>query len=93
MGSLCNESYEEFLDSLKSAGIAISNEESLRERLAETQRWRYAFMSMARNGSAIGIRFVSRESRPDDSAIRSAFARHAFPDSAEAVFAASLASN
>ena len=88
MGSLCNESYEEFLDSLKSAGIAISNEDALRERLAETQRWRYAFMSMARNGGAIGIRFIRRDA--DGSAIRNAFTRHAFPDNADAVFAASL---
>ena len=34
MGSLSNESFDEFLDSLKQAGVAISNELELRERLA-----------------------------------------------------------
>ena len=40
MGSLSNESFEQFLDSLKKAGIVISIEAELRERLAEAQRWR-----------------------------------------------------
>ena len=37
MGSLSNESFEEFLDSLKKAGITISNEAELRERLLSTR--------------------------------------------------------
>ena len=37
MGSLSNESFEQFLDSLKKAGITISNETELRERLAEAE--------------------------------------------------------
>ena len=35
MGSLSTESFEEFLESLKKAGVAITNERELRERLAE----------------------------------------------------------
>jgi len=35
MGSLSTESFDEFLDSLKKAGVAISNELELRERLAD----------------------------------------------------------
>lgn len=57
MGSLSNESFDEFLDSLKQAGVAISNERELRERLAEAQRWRYAFATLASNGRPLGIRF------------------------------------
>ena len=38
MGSYCNESYAEFLDSLKAAGVVIRNESEVRERLAESQR-------------------------------------------------------
>ena len=49
MGSLSNESFDEFLDSLKQAGVAISNERELRERLAEAQRWRFAFATLASN--------------------------------------------
>ena len=47
MGSLSNESFDQFLDSLKNAGITISNEAELRERLAEAQRWRFAFQTLA----------------------------------------------
>ena len=49
MGSLSNESFDEFLDSLKQAGVAISNERELRERLAETQRWRFALALFAKS--------------------------------------------
>ena len=38
MGSLSTESFDQFLDSLKQAGVEISNECELRERLAEAQR-------------------------------------------------------
>src|SRR5574343_322807 len=57
MGSLSNESFEQVLDSLKKAGITISNEAELRERLAEAQRWRFAFQTLAANGKTIGICF------------------------------------
>lgn len=57
MGSLSTESFDEFLDSLKQAGVAITNERELRERLAEAQRWRFAFQTLACNGRPLGIRF------------------------------------
>lgn len=59
MGQTMNETPEEFLDMLKQAGVHISNERELRERLAESARWRYAFSTMVRNGKTIGIRFDS----------------------------------
>ncbi len=65
MGSLSNESFDEFLDSLKQAGIAITNERELRERLAEAQRWRYAFATLASNGRPLGISFMDQSEGVD----------------------------
>jgi hypothetical protein len=90
MGSLSNESFDEFLDSLKQAGIAISNELELRERLAEAQRWRYAFSTLASNGRPLGICFKDESASADQNSIHGAFARFQFPESMEAAFAASL---
>lgn len=90
MGSLSNESFEEFLDSLKQAGIEVTNEGELRERLAEAQRWRYAFTTLAANGRALGIRFEDRSAGCNEEQIRRAFAQFQFPERAEATFAASL---
>jgi hypothetical protein len=90
MGSLCNESFEEFLESLKRAGIAITNEAEVRERLAESQRWRYAFTTLAANGRIIGIRFQDCSEGHNEDEIRRAFSQFQFPESAQAVFAASL---
>jgi len=92
MGSLSEESFEEFLDSLKQAGIAITNEDEVRERLAEAQRWRYAFATLAANGRAIGIHFRDLSAGKNESQICKAFARFQFPEHFQAVFAASLKS-
>ena len=90
MGSLSNESFDEFLDSLKRAGVAISNERELRERLAEAQRWRFAFATLASNGRTLGIRFQDRSAGENEAKIRRAFNQFQFPESTEAAFAASL---
>jgi hypothetical protein len=90
MGSLSNESFDEFLDSLNRAGIVISNERELRERLAEAQRWRYAFSTLASNGRPLGIRFRDESAGAGRSGVRHAFARFDFPESMEQAFAASL---
>jgi hypothetical protein len=90
MGSLSNESFEEFLDSLKQAGIEVTNESELRERLAEAQRWRYAFTTLAANGRALGIRFEDRSAGSNEELIHRAFEQFQFPERAEAAFAASL---
>ncbi len=91
MGSLSNESFEQFLDSLKQAGVAISNERELRERLAEAQRWRFAFATLASNGRPLGIRFAEHDAAAvNEEEIHRAFAQFQFPESAEAAFAASL---
>ncbi|QEL63819.1 hypothetical protein OTERR_03430 [Oryzomicrobium terrae] len=90
MGSLSNESFDDFLDSLKRAGVVISNEQELRERLAEAQRWRYAFTTLASNGRQIGIRFQDQGNGVNSAEIHRTFAAYEFPERSEAVFAASL---
>lgn len=90
MGSVSNESFEEFLDSLKKAGVKIINERELRERLAEAERWRFAFTTLASNGRLIGIRFKGGEEGCDEAEMHRAFAAFQFPEKSEAIFAASL---
>lgn len=90
MGSLSHESFEEFLDSLKAAGITITREEELRERLAEAQAWRYAFMTLAANGRSIGIRFQGEDATLDEEQVYRTLAAYQFPESSQQVFAASL---
>lgn len=91
MGSLSNESFEEFLDSLKQAGITITREAELRERLAEAQSWRYAFMTLANNGRVIGIRFEDQGAGHNSDILRNAFSAYQFPEQYEAAFEAKLA--
>lgn len=93
MGSLANQSYADFIESLKAAGVEISNESELKERLAESQRWHYAFMTLARNGAALGIRFLDRGASRHNAMIRKTFQRFEFPGNADSVFAANLASD
>lgn len=90
MGSSYKESFAEFLDLLKRAGIEITNEAELRERLAESHRWRFAFKTLAANGRQIGIRFGERSAGIDDAEIRRAFAEFEFPESVQSVFSAAL---
>jgi len=90
MGSMSNESFDEFLDSLKEAGVAISNELELRERLAEVQRWRYAFSTLASNGRPLGIRFEDHSAGVNQAQIHRAFTQFQFPESMEIAFSASL---
>lgn len=91
MGNLGYESFEEFLEQLKAAGISITREQELRERLAEAQAWRYAFMTLAANGRTIGIRFQEpAEGVADAEKIRSTLSKFQFPESSQQVFTASL---
>jgi hypothetical protein len=90
MGRSSDESFAQFLDSLKRAGIAISNEEELRERLAEAQRWRYAFVTLAANGRTLGIRFEDRSAGRNRPQLSRTFERFAFPSQLQDCFAESL---
>jgi len=93
MGSLSKESFEEFLESLKQAGIDIVRESEVRERLAEVRRWRDAFTTIASNGSRIGILFKSRDGNINQAKIHRTFTEFQFPEQSEAVFSASLKAN
>jgi hypothetical protein len=90
MGGLSDESFDEFLDSIKQAGIAITNESELRERLAEAQRWRYALATLAANGRALGIRFLDLSAGRNQAQLCNAFARFQFPERLQAAFSANL---
>jgi hypothetical protein len=90
MGSLSNESFEQFLDSLKKAGITISNEAELRERLAEAQRWRFAFQTLAANGKLLGISFEDHSEGRNEAEINRAFNDFQFSENSKAVFSANL---
>lgn len=88
MGQRCDETIGQFLESLKKAGVDISNEGELRERLEEVRAWHYAFITLASNGRLIGISFSDRG--VDEGELRQTFERYNFPDKAESVFAAAL---
>jgi len=90
MGSLSTESFEQFLDSLKKAGITISKEAELRERLAEAQRWRFAFQTLAANGKVIGINFEDHSEGRNEAEIDRAFSDFLFSEKTKAVFSANL---
>ncbi|MDP3539567.1 MAG: hypothetical protein Q8S26_12785 [Azonexus sp.] len=90
MGSLSTESFEQFLDSLKNAGITISNETELRERLAEAQRWRFAFQTLAANGKIIGISFEDHSEGRNEAEICRTFNDFHFSEKSKAVFSANL---
>lgn len=93
MGSLSNESFDEFLDSLKQAGIEITNERELRERLAEVQHWRYAFRTLAANGRSIGIRFQEGGQGSNEAQIRRTLDRFQFPLGTGDILTASIKAN
>jgi len=90
MGTLSTESFEQFLDSLKKAGITILKEAELRERLAEAQRWRFAFQTLAANGKSIGVSFEDRTQGRNLAEIVRAFSEFQFPEKSKEVFLANL---
>lgn len=91
MGSFNTESFDEFIESLKHAGIDIVNEREVRERLGEVSRWREAFNTIARNSSnRIGIAFKSKDGRINKAEIHRAFMMFQLPAQTEAMFTANL---
>ena len=90
MGILSNESFEQFLDSLKKTGITISKEAELRERLAEAQLWHFAFQTLAANGKAIGINFEDHTQGRNQAEIERAFNEFQFSEKTKAIFSANL---
>lgn len=51
------ETSAEFLTELKQLGVQIQNETELASRLSEVPHWKVAFMTLARHGERLGIRF------------------------------------
>lgn len=92
MGKLDTDSFEQFLESIKNAGVVIFNEEALRERMAEAHNWRFAFTTMVANGHRAGIFFEDRGQRADEKKIRRAFAKFKLPQSSEVILASTLKS-
>lgn len=90
MGSFSNESIDEFLASIKQAGVAIRNEAELRERLTEAQRWRYAFMTLAANGRSLGIRFESDAKGTDEVQLRRVLSSYELPERCQTILSESL---
>ena len=90
MGSLNTKSFEEFLESLKQAGIDIVNEREVRERLGEVHRWREAFNTIARCENRIGIAFKSRNGQVNKAEIHRTFKAYQLPEQTEKIFTARL---
>jgi len=90
MGKLDTDSFEQFLESIKQAGVAIFNEAALRERMAEAHNWRFAFTTMVANGRRVGICFENKDHRADEKKIHRAFKKFKLPQSSEAILANTL---
>ena len=93
MGNSSNETFGDFLESLKRAGIKIDNEQTLKERLAEAAHWRYAFRTIAANGKVIGIKFYEPETGSDHSQIQRLLDQFRFPAGTQDILAESLKSH
>ena len=78
-----------FIQSLKSAGIEIGNEQEVIERLQEAREWHYAFDTLVKQGKTLGIWFVATAKTHTDQ-LKGLFATYDFPGSAEENFKASL---
>ncbi|WP_223293706.1 hypothetical protein [Gallionella capsiferriformans] len=90
MGKLDTDSFEQFLESIKQAGVVIFNEHDLRERMAEAHNWRFAFTTMLANGHRAGIFFEDKGHRIDEKKIHRAFSKFKLPKSSEAILATTL---
>jgi hypothetical protein len=78
-----------FIQSLKQAGIAIGNEQEVIERLAEAREWHYAFSTLVKHGSRIGIWFAAA-AKTRSNQLKHVFAQYHFSGNAEAAFEACL---
>lgn len=90
MGKLDTDSFDEFLESIKQAGVVIFNEAALRERMAEAHNWRFAFTTMVASGHRAGIFFEDRDHSVNKKKIHRAFAKFKLPKSSEATLATTL---
>ena len=78
-----------FIQSLKRAGIQISNEREVIERLAEAREWHFAFSTLVNQGKRIGIWFAAT-AKTRSTQLKRLFAKYHFTGNAEAAFEACL---
>ncbi|WP_371325082.1 hypothetical protein VX159_06080 [Dechloromonas sp. ZY10] len=74
-----------FVQSLKRAGVSISDERQVIERLAEAREWHYAFSTLVKQGRRIGIWFAAT-AKLRSPRLQRLFARYHFTPGAEAAF-------
>jgi hypothetical protein len=79
----------QFIQSLKVAGVAISKENEVIERLEEAREWHYAFTTLVKQGKRIGISFLANPGIKS-AVLQRLFAQYRFADNAEATFEACL---
>lgn len=82
-----------FIQSLKGAGVAISKEREVIERLEEAREWHYAFTTLVKQGDRIGINFMANpgmQSAKLSAELQRVFALYHFPDQTESMFEARL---
>jgi hypothetical protein len=79
----------QFIESLKGAGVSISNEHEVIERLEEAREWHYAFTTLVKQGQRIGISFLASP-KTQFAELQKLFAKYSFAKQAEAAFEASL---
>ena len=79
----------QFIESLKVAGVTISKELEVIERLEEAREWHYAFTTLVKQGQRIGISFLAKPG-VQLGELQRLFSRYRFADHAEAAFEASL---
>ena len=78
-----------FIQSLNGAGVAISKEREVIERLEEAREWHYAFTTLVKQGQRIGISFIANPGM-QSAELQRVFAQYHFPDQAESTFEANL---
>lgn len=78
-----------FIQSLKGAGVAISKEREVIERLEEAREWHYAFTTLVKQGDRIGINFMASPA-VQSAELQRVFAQYHFPDQTESMFEAKL---
>jgi len=89
MLTTANKESTQFINSLKQAGIEISNEREVIERLEEAREWHYAFTTLAREGKRIGIWFAAT-AKTRSNQLQGLFAQYRFSGNAEAAFESCL---
>lgn len=79
----------QFIQSLKGAGVAISKEQEVIERLEEAREWHFAFSTLVNQGDRIGISFLANPGL-QSAELQRVFSQYRFSERAKAAFEAKL---